>query len=398
MFTALIAFLFVLGLLVLVHELGHFLTAKKFGIWSEEFGFGLPPRIFGVQTAKANGKRFWKFIAGSRELTPEDNKHGVVYSLNWIPFGGFVKIKGENGESDKAAKEDIKDSFVSKPIWQRIIVLAAGVVMNFLLAMVILIISMMIGIPQQISEDTDPKAIVSSHEIQIIEVSKGTPAQKADIKPGDIIASINNQAFVNTDDLTKFVSDKNGQELNYQIKRGQQTIDKKITPIILPSTNKGGIGVAVIDVGTTRFPWYLAIIKGIKGTFVLFWAIVLGFWGLLVSLFSGQSVAAEVSGPIGIATMAGQMADLGIVYLMNFTAILSLNLAFINILPIPALDGGRIIFLIIEKIRGKALPHEKEALVNNIFFYMLLGLIVFITYKDIAKLGCLSCKILSLFK
>ena len=401
----LIIFLIVLGLLVFVHEAGHFMSARKFGVFCDEFGFGFPPRIVGFQRikpgqpeqaegateAKPAAKPGWRIIWGGRDLTDEDKQYNTVYSLNWIPLGGFVKIKGEQGDEKHQA-----DSFGSKPAWKRAIILAAGVIMNILLAYVLLTAGMMAGMPQQV--ENGKGLPFTDHHIQILAVSAGSPAEKGNIRLGDFVNNINGRTFANTGELQAFVADKAGQELDYNVTRGKAVMDLKITPMVLAETGKGGIGITIADVGTVRYPWYQALVEGFKATFLLLGSIFLGFYGLLHSIFQGKSVGSQIAGPVGIATLTGQMADMGFIYLVQFTAMLSLNLAVINILPIPALDGGRLFFLLIEKLRGKPMNEKLEAGINNVFFILLLILVLAVTFKDIAGLGCLTCKLNALFK
>ena len=387
MFLTIIIFILVLGLLVLVHEAGHFFASRRFGVKAEEFGFGFPPRMFGLYK-KVNGK--WKFVWGDKTVNPSDVP-GTIYSLNWIPLGGFVKIKGENGEIKD------QDSFATKPAWQRAIMLSAGVIMNVILAWLIITIGLMLGLPQVL--DNLPKdAKITGHQIQIVNVIAESPASKADFKIGDFIEDINDQKFSAYTEVQDFVDKNNGQVLTYTIKRGQTIIDKQVTPITMKETNRGGIGIGIAEIGLVRYPFFTAIAKGFTTTFGLLWMIVVGFFSLLARMFTGHNVSAEVSGPVGIATLTGQMVDMGWVYLMQFVALLSLNLAVINILPIPALDGGRLVFLLIEKVRGKPVKQTTEAMIHNIFFILLLALIIFVTYKDVLKLGCLTCRLGSWLK
>jgi len=387
MLLTIIIFILVLGLLVLVHEAGHFFAARRFGVRADEFGFGFPPRMFGFYK-KTNGK--WKLVWGDKTVDPKDVP-GTVYSLNWIPLGGFVKIKGENGETKE------QDSFASKPAWQRAIMLSAGVIMNIILAWLIITIGLMLGLPQVL--DNLPKdAKITGHQIQIVDVLPESPAFKADFKVGDFIEDINDQKFNTYTEVQDFVDKNNGQALTYTIKRGQAMLDKQVTPTTMKETNRGGIGIGIAEIGLVRYPFFTAIAKGFTTTFGLLWMIIVGLFSLLVRMFTGHNVSAEVSGPVGIATLTGQMVDMGWVYLMQFVALLSLNLAVINILPIPALDGGRLVFLLIEKVRGKPVKQTTEAMIHNIFFILLLALIIFVTYKDVLKLGCLTCRLGSWLK
>lgn len=382
MFLTIIIFILILALLVLAHEAGHFFAARRFGVKAEEFGFGFPPRLFGFYK-KVSGK--WRLVWGDKTVDPQDVP-GTIYSLNWIPLGGFVKIKGENGDGRD------QDSFASKPAWQRAIMLVAGVAMNIALAWLVITIGLMFGLPQ-VLDNLPADAKITGHQIQIVDVIADSPAAKADFKIGDFIADISDQKFNTYQEVQDFVDKHNGQALTYTIKRGQDLIDKEVTPTTMKETNRGGIGIGIAEIGLVRYPFFTAIAKGFITTFALLWVIFLGFIGLLSRLFTGQNVSAEIAGPVGIATLTGQMVDMGWVYLMQFVALLSLNLAIINILPIPALDGGRLLFLGIEKLRGKPVKQTTEAMIHNIFFILLLALILLVTYKDIAKLGCLTCRL-----
>ncbi len=401
MLLTIIVFILVLSVLVFVHELGHFMAARRFGVRVEEFGFGFPPRAIGFQlwrkknrdgTAMAtaegerslNGKYNWRRIKGSAELKDEDRQYGTVYSLNWLPLGGFVKIKGENGDHGT----DL-DSFGSRPLWQRSLILSAGVSMNVLLAMVIIIIGMMIGLPQSL-DGLNGRAQVTDKKIQVMQVMPGSPAAVAQLKAGDVIKSIDGVVFSAYTELQAYVDQRVGQRLTYQLARGHDELSLEITPIVIEETGKGGVGIAIIETGIVKYPWYLAIWEGVKATFILIWAILVAFYQLIKGLLLGQGVSADLSGPVGIAVVTGQVARMGVIYLMQFTALLSLNLAIINFLPIPALDGGRIIFLLIEKIKGAPVKREVEAVAHNIGFILLMALVAFVTMKDILRFSSLK--------
>lgn len=370
----LIIFLVVLSLLVFVHELGHFFTARKFGIKAEEFGFGFPPRAWGIYK-NVDGK--WKQIFGNRKI---DDCPTTVYSINWFPLGGFVKIKGEDGENIEP------DSFGAKKIWQRAVVLSAGVSMNILLAVVLISISLMIGTPQSL-DSVDKGAKIGVQQIQIVQVLDKTPAQKAGLVEGDIVLSINDNKFSDIQSIINFVDKNKDKPLTYLIKRGAKTINFSIKPELQKETGKAGIGVALDENYLVRYPWYQAIWEGIKRTVLLTWVIILAFFGLIKNLVTGHGLGgAAVAGPIGIAKMTGQVARIGFAYLLNFTALLSINLAVINFLPIPALDGGRVFFLIIEKIKGRPMKQELEAVLNNIFFILLIILMLVVTGREVLGL------------
>jgi len=358
---------------VFVHELGHFLTARFFGVKSEEFGMGLPPRIFGLQLS---ADKKWHLISGNREIQPGEP---MVYSLNWIPVGGFVKIKGENGE---AAQDE--DSFGHKKIWQRTIILAAGVTMNVILCIMLLAGGFMVGMPQS-ADNIGGGQLVGPAKVQVIEVLDGYPAKNADIQVGDVIISIDGQVINSGTELQTFLALKENQSVIVKVDREGVILDKNIT--IVKKDNLVGLGVAIVDVGIVRYPWYLALVEGARATWAWLVAIIFAVGGLIGQMFGGAKVGLEFAGPVGIAVMTGQAAKLGWIYVLQFTALLSLNLAIINILPFPALDGGRILFLAIEKVRGKAVDSKLENFFHNIGFALLMLLILVITYSDVVKYG-----------
>ncbi len=375
MLLTIISFIVILSVLVLVHELGHFLAARKFGAKAEEFGLGFPPRLVGWYK-NSSGK--WKTVFGNKEVTDAVD---TVYTLNTIPLGGFVKIKGEDGEN----KAD-NSSFANKPIWQRSIILSAGVVMNVILAAVIISLNLLVGATQPIEGVPLDGAIVRDRHIAVNSVVVNSPAAKAGVQAGDRIISIDNNKITSTEYLQNYVGERAGKVVTYTFVRNTETITKEITPITLEETSRGGIGITISENAFVRFPWYLAIYEGVKTTGYYLWLIITGFVDLLTRLVTGGGVSADIAGPVGIAVLTGQVADMGFPYLLQFAALLSLNLAVINILPIPALDGGRILFLIIEKIKGRPAKQETEALIHNIGFMLLIGLIILVTFKDIKNL------------
>jgi regulator of sigma E protease len=385
MFFTIIVFLAVLSLLVFVHEMGHFWTARKFGVKAEEFGFGYPPRIFGFYKNK-EGK--WKKVAGNKEVKDASD---TIYSINWIPIGGFVNIKGENGDDPNE-----KDSFSSKPIWQRVIILLSGVTMNWVLAFVLITFGFIIGLPQ-VLDGLSPHARVSEPQIQIIEVFKDSPAEKANFKVGDVIMEVNNQKVSQVSEIQKYAQNNVNKEVKYLIKQGDAEIEKNITPVMQEQTGQGGIGVGIVEVGIVSYPIHIAIWEGAKTTVLLTWAILVAFYNLLKDLFTGQGVSAQLAGPIGIAVLTGQMARMGLAHIIQFVSVLSINLAIINILPFPALDGGRTLFLIIEKIKGKPVRREVEGIIHYIGFILLMILVVLVTYKDFAHYTNIGSKIQGLF-
>lgn len=382
MLITIIVFFIMLSILVFVHELGHFYTARKFGIRVDEFGLGIPPRAVGVRLERSQpaggltGKKQWHWVWGNKAL--EENRP-TVYSINWLPIGGFVKIKGENGEGAGDS-----DSFISKSISKRILVLASGVLMNLLLCMILLMIGYGIGMPTSGPKDAAAIA-VTPVKIQIVELIDNLPAKDAGVKLGDVISRVDGQEFKEIKDLQAYLSDKKDKEVSFELLRGEETVNKTIKAQEYQGIT--GVGVALAETQVVRYPWYLAIWYGFKMTFVWLAFIFVALFTVLKNLILGVPVGLEVTGPVGIAVMTGEATRMGVSYLLQFVALISLNLAIVNILPFPALDGGRILFLLIEKVRGRAIKQKWENLAHNIGFILLMGLVLVVTYKDVIRYG-----------
>mgnify|MGYP001579392674 CR=1 FL=1 len=351
----LILVIIVISLLILVHEWGHFYSARKFGVKVEEFGFGFPPKIF------------------SRV------KNGIRYSFNLLPFGGFVKIFGEHGEG-----EGNIESFASRPAWQRFIILSAGVLMNFILAWVFFSIGSVLGVPHV----ADEKAGVMP--VSIIGVESGSPADKAGLRFGDQLLqlrSLDLELRVESEnDVRDFVDAYRGEEVTLMIKRGEEIKEILATPRVEFPEGEGPLGIALARLTLSPVPWYWAPFEGALMVFRSTVATVSGLWGIVGDfIFEGRTKAA-VSGPIGIFFFANDIRTLGLAYFVQFVGILSVNLAILNFLPIPALDGGRVFFLALEKIRRKRIDPKVENMVHTIGFVLLILLMVAVTYGDVVKI------------
>ncbi len=380
MFTLLI-FIAVLAVLVLSHEFGHFIVARKSGIKVDEFGFGFPPRLAGIRRLKKIGsKHRWEIVWGHKKATAaaetSEEVPGTLYSLNLLPLGGFVKIKGENG-----APTADHDSFAAKKIWQRALVIAAGVLMNIVLAAALLSVGFMVGFPQAAGGATGSE--VQGQRLEIIQVLPGKPAEAAGLKSGDAIVRINDLVNPQPEDFRNYINTHRNEDVTVTIERGKETFTKKIHPIVYEDTGRGGLGVAVAEVGFVRYPWYKAIYHGIRATGTYLKEIVIAFAYLFKGLFTGAGFGGAVSGPVGVAVMTGEVARMGFGYLIQFTALLSLNLAVLNILPIPALDGGRLLFIIINAIRRRPVAPKYEQIAHTIGFVLLMLLVVAVTIKDL---------------
>ena len=370
-------FIAVLAVLVLSHEFGHFIVARKSGMKVFEFGFGFPPRLLGIQfTKNAEGKNKLRFIGRKRIVEEESMGGGTIYSINLIPLGGFVHIKGENGD------EPGPDSFGAQKAWKRAVTLSAGVGMNIILAFILISAGLMLGMPQAVDNLPAGANIKDSH-LQIIEVMAGKPADLAGLQSGDTIVGLDNLKNPSITAMQDYVNGHQNQDIAVTVKRGDEIIEKQIRPFVYADTGKGGLGVSLVEVGLISYPWYKALYYGFFMTGFYLKEIVVAFYGLIAGLFVGQGASESLSGPVGIAVMTGQVARLGFSYLLNFTALLSLNLAIINILPIPALDGGRLLFLLIGAIKRKAVSQKFEQIAHSLGFVLLISLVVIITIKDL---------------
>lgn len=347
-------FIVVLAVLVLVHELGHYLAARFFGIDVEEFGIGFPPRAWSVKKGK------------------------TVWSINWIPLGGFVKIKGEDDPEATGP-----GTFAHKPAWQRAIVICAGVFMNLVLSSTLFAIGFMAGVPQLV-DGLPESARVRDPRVQIIEVLPDSPASEAGFMAGDVVVTVEGQALGRIEEIQALVNAAEG-AVSVELRRGKEIVAKELVPQLDEESGKRIMGVALVESAIVSYPWHQALPKGIYASGFYVKEIVLSLADLIGGLFVGQKPGVEFSGPVGIAVLTGQAAKLGFTYLMQFAALLSVNLAVINILPIPALDGGRLLFIIIEKFRGKGVRPIVEAVTHRIAFFLLLGLVVLVTIKDLTR-------------
>ncbi|HLD27291.1 MAG TPA: site-2 protease family protein [Patescibacteria group bacterium] len=358
MFLTIVAFIVILGILVFVHEFGHFITAKKSGMKVEEFGLGFPPKLWGFK------------------------KGGTFYSLNLIPIGGFVKIKGENGEA-----ADEPDSFGHQPFRKKALVLAAGVLMNVVLAFILLSVGFMAGLPSVVDQNDINNNLVGEVKIQIAGVIENSAAALAGLSAGEVILEADGAVMENVEQFQNYIRQNQDRAINLKVKdTGGEIKNVSVTPGELPNFAQGkAIGVSLMQIGNIRYGFLESWYRGLIATFQFLLMIILAFYHLFKDLFSGAGLSAAVAGPVGVAVVTGQMVDLGFIYLMQFTALLSLNLAILNFLPFPALDGGRFIFLLIEKIRGRKNNQKLENAVNNLGFSLLMLAFIFITYRDIAR-------------
>lgn len=363
-----IPFVVILVCLVVVHELGHFITAKMAGVQVLEFGLGYPPKLAGFRF----GKR------PKLALTEAGVDERTEYTINALPLGGFVRLLGEEDPSDPR-------SLAAKPRGIRILVLAAGALMNLLLPIVLFTANYMI--PQQ----------VAVGRVLIQQVASGSPAQAAGIQPGDQIISVNGEKVQNLGDVAYDIRLEQGRTMTWQIKRGRDLITKQVyarwnPPIqVDPQTGQKvqqgptGIELSTPDsfTQTQSFPIWEAVPKAMRSTVdsLILARNQIFAWG-------AARTAPQLAGPVGIAQATGEVAkQAGWAALLQFAALLSINLAIVNILPLPMLDGGRVMFVILEILRrGKRVAPEKEAMVHFVGFVVLISLVVVISYFDVTRI------------
>ena len=350
--TIIIAF-FSIILLLVIHEFGHFFVAKIFKVKVEEFGVFLPPRLW----AKKIGE--------------------TVYSLNIIPFGAFVKVLGEEGGIEDA------HSFSEKPIWQRALIIAAGVISFWLVAIILLtIIAGVWGMPVLTEDHED----LINPKVQIGRIIIDSPADQAGIKVGDTVLG-----FEKITEFQEFIEQNKGQEIVLSIERRNQTFQTEpIVPRVSPPEGQGALGVGLIRVALQPYPWHKAPLQGVLATGRLTQGIV-GGWAMGINHILGiekipEDIEMEVVGPVGIVNLLGQYFETGLNDFLYFIALITVALALINSFPIPALDGGKLLFLLIEKIKGKPVNPKIEQKITTGFFIVLISLMLFITIRDIVNL------------
>ncbi len=350
-------FIIIASLLALIffHELGHFLLAKKFGVKVEEFGIGIPPRIFGKKIGE------------------------TIYSINLLPLGGFVKLHGE----DKAINDE--RSFSSKPLYQRAWIIFGGVAAFFIIAFIIF--SFYGGITGRTSVIGNDSGRFGESKIVIEEVISDSPAEEVGIRKGDVLLEINGERADTRESVIFLLGSKEGEETEIVVQREEEILSFLLRPRVDYSKDEGAVGIAMTEV-FPKYPFYLAPIYGAKMTGETTFMTVSGFTMLISSIIPGVDLPEEmkVGGPVVIVNIGADFYDQGFEDYLGFLGIITISLAILNILPIPALDGGRLVFLAIESIKGKPLPESIEYGLNTIFFFLLIILMIFITLNDLKLL------------
>jgi len=341
----------VLSILILIHEFGHFIVAKRSGVWVEEFGIGIPPRLIGKKIGD------------------------TIYSINLLPFGGFVRLHGENSE-DEIFKP--KKAFLNKSKKSRLAITIAGVVMNFLLGVLCFsIVYSFTGIPKD------------THQVKIVEVVDKSPAKSAGLVVGDVVESVDKQKVDSIDSFTSLVDQHLGQKVVLGVLRDGKDINITVVPRKDAPQGEGPLGIVITSTEIYYPPLYQRPFYGIYYGFgdAFYWgkSVLLGFGTIFSQLFIGK-VPQGVAGPVGIFAITAEASKVGVLAVINFMGILSINFAILNVLPFPALDGGRILFIAIEAITRKKVPAKTEAAIHAAGMIILIALILLLTSHDIKTL------------
>ncbi len=363
-------FFVILSVLILIHEVGHFLSAKKLGIKVEEFGFGLPPRIWGKKIGE------------------------TVYSLNWLPIGGFVKLFGEEwgeeGEKKrkKPSKRLEKKAFYARSVWQKSLILLSGVGMNFLLAVVIISYLFTRGVMVPVDRVHIEKVLADSPAaavgLQDKDIIKKMVIPK--IVEGEKITNFNIVEIKNGETLIKTTKEHLGEQIILIVERDGQELGINITPRRDYPADEGPMGIVISNYEEKRYPFWQAPILGTKESIVMSYELAKGIAKTLWKLVTFQPVAKDVAGPVGIAQMTSQAVQSGYMAVLQLLGLLSLNLAIVNALPFPALDGGRLVFVVIEGITGRKIRTHWERYIHQAGMVVLLLLMLLVTVNDLLRI------------
>lgn len=366
-----IIFIIVLSVLILSHEWGHFIAAKISKMRVDEFGLGFPPKLFGFK------------------------KGETQYTVNLIPFGGFVRIYGEEAEEAKEIKEaggvdpDQHRKFSARPKLAQAFVMVAGVLFNFILAWLLFSVGFMTGFPSAVTDATAP--YIEDKSVVVTSVLPNSPAEEAGLRAGMKIISLSQNgeevAVTTPDDVSTFIGAHPQSSFVVETQFGEETKNITLTPAQGILDDRPAIGITMDEIGTIELPPHRALWSGLERTVDLTVLTTQGIYGLIRDAVVGDASFDSVSGPIGIYNLVGEASQLGFVYLLGFTAIISISLGVINLAPFPALDGGRLVFLIIEAIKGSPIKPIVANTINYVGFVVLIALMILISYGDLLKLG-----------
>ncbi len=356
-----IIFFIILALLIVSHEFGHFIVAKKLGIRVDEFGLGFPPKILSFKYGE------------------------TLYTFNSVPFGGFVKIFGEEPNEESINGPDSARSMFNKPKAVQAAVLAAGVTFNILLAWLLLSLGFMIGLPTPV-DGAPAGAKVENVKLLITNVLSDSPAAKAGLKAGDEIVSLDETTSLTPEIVQAFIAKYDQRAVKLSYRRGENLAEAEVTPMV-EGNQVARIGIAMDEVGILRLPLFRALWAGATLTAHLVVGTAAALFDFIRTIFVGGGVAlSQITGPVGLIALVGDASSLGFIYLLTFTAFISINLAIINLIPFPALDGGRLLFLLIEKLKGSPIKPKVANTLNYFGFALLIFLMLAVTYSDVLKL------------
>ncbi len=354
-----------MSILVIVHEAGHFFVAKYFGIRVDEFGLGYPPR--------AKKLFMWK---------------GTEFTLNWLPFGGFVKIFGENPTQDDedGLLSDVPPGakFTSKNRGIQAAVLVAGVTANFLFGWLLITLGFISGLPAPLGVSLP----VENAQVVITTVIPDSPAAEAGIKSGDTLLSLSRngvESDLSPEGAANFIGESSN-PLEVKLQRGDEIFNTTITPKEGIVAGKPAVGISMENVGTVKLSPIKAIYHGFLTTVELTWLTAKALGTFILQAVVGRADLTQVTGPVGLVGMVGDVKQLGFVYILSFTALISINLAIINLIPFPALDGGRLLFVAIESVIRRAISPRVFNVANTLGFGILILLMILVTFRDISNL------------
>ena len=360
MIITIVVFLVVFSVVVLAHEMGHYYFAVRAGVKVEEFGFGLPPRIWGRQ------------------------KGDTLYSINAIPFGGFVRLYGEDDSFGKDPK-----AFISKTPGQKFGIVVGGVLMNFILGLVVMMVGFWLGMPPMVTAADQYVSDTSRIESRVLvgATVQDSIAAKAGLMAGDYILASGQDTFSSPLEFKDFVQQHANKSIPLLISRGKE----QLTVTVVPKKGTNGdfeIGVYLDqNVEKVHYIWWQVPWLALQETWRIILVVIVSIANLVYRIFTTASLPAELAGPVGIATITATVVKLGWLKVLQFVIFLSINLGVLNLVPFPGLDGGRLVFVLTEFVRrGKRVPAHIEGAINTIGFVLLMLLIAVVTYKDILKL------------
>ncbi len=352
-----LVFILILGLLVFVHEFGHFWVARKVGVTVHEFAFGFRPRLFS-----------WK-------------RGETTYAINLIPLGGYVRLEGEDADTGK------KGSLMGKPPVKRILIFIAGVVMNLVLGWLLLVLAYGIGCYSLSPTFESHAGVVTDRSIYVGTVNPNSPASVAGLHKGDKIVAVAQQPVADALPMIQIFKQKAGQSVDVTYERQGVKAETQLVPRQNPPQGEGAIGITVEQSSITRTAWYRAPWVALQETGAEIKSSFVGFIGFISKLIVRQQVDENVAGIVGVGSAVGVVRRLGISTLMQFTALISINLAVLNILPVPPLDGGHVLFTALEAIRKKPVKEAYRGWITIGGLIAILLLFVIVTYQDLARLA-----------